>query len=193
MSSLRSLSSSDLAILISIAATGLFVLRLLLHKFGIKLPENAATWKSYLKGQGMILFVFLLLGGTAAFSSWKTISVEQSLEGGKLIEYRNLNASEHPVYENLDVENYSEVTILAKASDPEHSTATLTIYSDDGNDTSDKIKRMECVSGSWTRWEHKNSTKHLRLIVQSSPLEGLPAPTNIDVLIYLTPEHGTSH
>ena len=46
------------------------------------------------------------------------------------MQFRDVNPSEHPIYEEVDVENYSQITILAKVSVPDAGSASITAYID---------------------------------------------------------------
>src|ERR1039458_6336849 len=79
-----------------------WVVRRGLHKFGKNLPSSA-TWGKYLKGQGLLLFLVLLMGGLFAGGSAYFARGGAVTKGVKLIQFDKVNPSEHPVYEEIDV------------------------------------------------------------------------------------------
>jgi len=156
------------------------------------MPESALTWRSYLKGQGTILFGFLFLGAALSGVSWALsyygLGRGKVSEGGQLIEFRQLNPSEHPIYEEIDAGNYSEVAVMTKVIMPENGSATVTVYGDQDGETKGELKRIASVGAAWSRWEHENSSKHLNLIVESGAQSAAESTMQVDVLVYLSPK-----
>lgn len=187
MSPIRALNTTYLVLGIAAAIIVIAVLRISVRKLGRRMPATAAlTWRSYLKGQGTILFGFLLLGAVLSCASW-ALSVYwpsgKVSEGGQLIEFRQLNPREHPIYEDIDVHNYSTVIVMTKVIAPADGTATVTVYANQDGDK--EIKHIPSVGATWSRWEHENSSKHLTLIVESAPSHADSA-MQVDVLVYLS-------
>ncbi len=163
-----------------------FVLvRVLLGKLGRNLTSSRA-WKSYLKGQGALLFVFLLLGGGLAWLSSAYGPAQGKIwKGGQLIEFREINPSEHVVYEDIDIEKFSEITVLTKTTAPENGSATVTIYVDQNGSIDGHINSIDSVATSWSRWDRHNESKHMRLVVAPS---GATPAAKVNVLVYLSPK-----
>ncbi len=175
-------------IIVALAAILIFfALRELLRKIVRKSPTSTASWKSYLGGQGSLLFGFLLLGSllaalTSHFGPWEG----KTAKGGRLVEYRQLNPSEHEVYEEQDVENFHHVTVLARTLAPQNGSATVVIYADSKGGGRQEINRIESVTDSWSRWDRQLSTKHITLKITNGGTG--PGATQIDVLLYLFPD-----
>jgi hypothetical protein len=179
---------NTIAIVALAIIAGYIVLRIVLHKINRGLPASTATWKSYLKGQGTLLFGFLLIGGvlatvTSYFGTWEG----KTSKGGRLVEYRQLNPSEHVVYEEQDVENYRRIAVLARTMAPQNGSATVTIYGDLKGGGNQEMSRIESVADSWSEWTQPlNMSKHLTLKITNGGTA--PGATDIDVLLYLFPE-----
>jgi hypothetical protein len=165
-----------------------FALRALFRRVGRKLPASTYTWKSYLRGQGTLLFGFLFIGAvlasvTSYFGSWEG----KTSKGGRLIEYRQVNPSEHVVYEEQDVENYRHITVLTRTVAPQNGSATVTIYGDPKGGGKQEMSRLECAAESWCEWNQpQNSSKHITLKITNGGTP--PGATQVDVLLYLFPE-----
>jgi len=175
--------------IVALSAAGAYlVLRALLRNVGRKLPASTSTWKSYLRGQGTLLFGFLFIGGVLAsiasyFGPWEG----KTSKDGRLVEYRQLNPSEHVVYEEQDVRNYRHITVLARTMAPHNGSATVTIYGDPAGAGKQEISRIESIADSWSQWNQpRNSSKHITLKITNGGTP--PGATHIDVLLYLFPD-----
>src|SRR6202043_3410538 len=91
-----------------IAVAVIVVLVLIAQRLGLKLPATALSWQNYLRGQGVILLVSLLLGMGFGWVSIRYLGVKtsQTADQVKLVEYRQLSVADQPVYEDLDVDGY---------------------------------------------------------------------------------------
>ena len=139
-----------------------------------------------MRGRGTLLSGFLLLGGlvasvTSYFGPW----AGTSLKGGRLIEYAELNPSEHAIYEEQNIENYRYITVLARTRAPDKGSATVTIYGDSKWVGKQEIGRIEAVADSWSRWDEQNSGKLITLRITNAGLAS--GATRVDVLLYLFP------
>jgi hypothetical protein len=189
MSNIPTPDIKNILIIILVIAVVLEIIRKVLKRKGIKMPVTVRTWKSYLTGQGAILLGFLALGGSVAWASAYYGPLQGKVsKGGQLIEYRQLNPSEHIVYEDQNVEGYSHITVLTRTTAPQNGSATVTIYGDQNEGSKGEFMRIESVSTSWSRWDQENSNKHISLIIEPSPQKGAVSATQVDVLIYLTPK-----
>jgi len=168
-----------------------------LHKFGKNIPVHetkhipaSATWGEYLKGQGLLLFLALLTGGLFAGGSSYFVRGGTATKGVQLIQFEKINPAEHPVYEEIDVGQYSNVTILAKAMVPENASATVAIYCDrnDVAGTLYEVKRLDSVSNTWSRWEQENPGKHLGLVISPPSAPGAISATELTIQAYLSPK-----
>lgn len=149
---------------------------------------SMSTWRSYLKGQGTLLLGFLLVGMTLAlvasyYGPWEG----RTAKGGRLIEYRAVNPSEHVVYEEQDVENYARVAVLARTLAPQNGSATITVYGDPKGGGKQEISRIESVGDSWSLWtQPQNLNKHITLKITNGGTG--PGATQVDVLLYFFPQ-----
>jgi hypothetical protein len=174
-------------IFVGIIIFALVAIKVIASRLGLKIPAEVGTWKSYLTGQGMILFVFLVLGGGLAWaSSYYGPHQGKVSQGGQLIEFRQLNPSEHVLYERQNVENYSQITVLTRTISPQNGSATIIIYGDQDEENKVEIKRIESISTSWSRWDQENSNKHINLIIEPSSQQGATSATQVDVLLFLS-------
>jgi hypothetical protein len=173
--------------IIIVAVIVVAIAAVLFIRVGRKLTPSVLTWKTYLGGQGILLFVFLLLGAVIAyvFSQFGPYTGEASNDG-QASEFKNLNPSQNVIYEEVNVENYSHITVLARTMAPENGSATVVFYGDPKGGSAQEINRIQSVTGSWSRWEQKNSNKHLTLKIMSGG--NLPAATDMSVLVYLFPK-----
>jgi hypothetical protein len=185
------ISGADLKLytmLVLAAIVAYFLIRELFRRIGRKLPASTSTWRSYLRGQGTLLFGFLCMGGilaslTSYFGPWEG----NVAKGGRLVEYRQLNPSEHVIYEEQDVRNYRRISVLARTMAPQNASTTVTIYGDPQGSGKQEINRIENVTDSWSRWDHpQNSSKHITLKITNGGTA--PGATDVDVLLYLFPE-----
>jgi hypothetical protein len=185
------LSSAELktyTIVVLAAGVAYFGLRALLRRLGRKLPPSTATWKSYLRGQGTLLFGFLLVGAVlASVTSYFGPQDGKTSKGGRLIEYRQLDPSGHVVYEEQDVENCRRIIVLAHTLAPQNGSATVTIYGDPKGGGKQEISRIESVADSWSQWNQPlNLSKHITLKITNGGTG--PGATQVDVLLYLFPD-----
>lgn len=179
--------------LIVLAGVGLILilglLSIVLQKLKINLGTSSVTWRGYLRGQGLLLFLFLLIGiGLAVFFDRLGPSDSKIIAGGQLVQLRDVNPSEHPIYEELDVENYSQITILAKVSAPDAGSASITAYIDQSPSGRGPIEHIDCAATSWSEWQRPNRGKHLSLVAAPSVQPGAVTATKMDVFIYLSPK-----
>lgn len=159
------------------------VLILVIPKIWTKAPS---TWKSYLTGQGIFLFIFLAIGWAAAWSSsYYGPRKGQISTGGQLIEHRKLNPSDQ--IQNLgeiNLANYSHVTVLTRTTAPENSSAIVTIYEYRDRPTEAATSRIESVS-AWSRWDQQDPRGSIRIMVEPPAKADQALATEVDVLIYL--------
>lgn len=157
------------------------------NKLRKSLAEDTTTWKSYLRGQGILLFGFLLIGGALSWVSfWKAPPTIKVITGGQLLEFRQLNPSEKPVYEDIDVGNYSEITVLTKTNAPQNGSAVVTLYPDEQGLRKIQVKQIEGVTASWTKLEEENFSKHISIVAGRSTRTGSQPATQLDILVYLS-------
>ncbi len=170
---------------ICVLITGVFLI-ILLRRGGRK-TTSTATWRSYLKGQGTLLFVFLSIGGLlASLSSYLGPEGGDTSKGGQLFEYHQLNPTERVIYEEQDVEAYHHITVLARTMAPQNSSAIVAIYGDPKGEGERKISQIEAVADSWSRWDQKkNSCKRITLKIADNG--SLTGATQVDVLLYVFP------
>ena len=166
------------------------LLRRFFRTLGKKIPDNANTWRLYLRGQGTVLFLFLLGGASLSWGSWALARYEPGIsgedEGGRLTEFRDVNPSEHPIYEEVDAKAYRRITIMTRTTAPENAAATVTLYDDQDGKTKGEIKRINSFASAWSRWDHANVNRNLSLVIESSNQSGATKATKVDVLIYLS-------
>jgi hypothetical protein len=157
-------------------------------KFMRMSDSSIASWKQYLKGQGIMLCGFLILGAGVGWISVHFGSVPgRNTKGGKLIEYRKLDLTQHEIYAEMDVEHYAAVTIIATVTQPSNGAAVVRVYGDSPAGGKSEINHLDSIAGSWSRWEQTNYSTHLSLIVAGAAQPGSPPATEADVLVYLTP------
>jgi len=179
--------------LIYIAVAAVLVIGLLIRIFFRKLVKNlsnSAQWRLYLKGQFLMLSMSLVFGGSlASLSAYFGPAQGKISKGVQLIEFDKLNPTDHPIYEEINVENYSTITVLTKTTAPPNGSALVTIYADQGDATIEKsaVKHFDSVATSWSRWDQQNSSKRISLVVTPSTQPNTAAATEVQVLVYLTP------
>src|ERR1700694_5824772 len=140
--------------LIALVVLVFFLVRRFLRTLGKKIPDNASTWRLYLRGQGTVLFLFLLGGGALSWGSWALARYEPGIsgteEGGQLIEFRDVNPSEHPVYEEVEAKSYRRITVMTRTTAPEYASATVTLYDDQDEKNRSEIKRIDSAAPAWS-------------------------------------------
>ncbi len=190
---IRAISSLSTTNLIYIAVAAVLVIGLLIRIFFRKLVKNlsnSAQWRLYLKGQFLMLSMSLVFGGSlASLSAYFGPAQGKISKGVQLIEFDKLNPTDHPIYEEINVENYSTITVLTKTTAPPNGSALVTIYADQGDATIEKsaVKHFDSVATSWSRWDQQNSSKRISLVVTPSTQPNTAAATEVQVLVYLTP------
>ncbi len=190
---IRAISSLSTTNLIYIAVAAVLVIGLLIRIFFRKLGKNlsnSAQWRLYLKGQFLMLSMSLVFGGSlASLSAYFGPAQGKISKGVQLIEFDKLNPTDHPIYEEINVENYSTITVLTKTTAPPNGSALVTIYADQGDATIEKsaVKHFDSVATSWSRWDQQNSSKRISLVVTPSTQPNTAAATEVQVLVYLTP------
>jgi glycerate kinase len=145
-----------------------------------------------MRGQGTLLSLALVAGILLSWGSWAIARYlpgsSTIAAGGNLTEFRSLDPSEHPVYEQVAAKAFRHITILTKTAAPEGSSATITVFDDQDGDRKSQIQQLSSASATWTRWDHQNANRDISLVVESSATSGAPKATNVEVLIYLSPE-----
>lgn len=159
----------------------------LFHKLGKRSGTDLDTWRNYLAVQGALLAIALTLGGTVA---WVGVTngpyPGKTSTGGQLLKFENLDPSQHPVYQEVDVENYSEISVLTKTIAPANGSATLAIYLDDKGDAAKlEVGHLDSQAAGWSRWRQANSGKRMSLVVEPPTEAGVIPATQVDVLVYL--------
>jgi hypothetical protein len=166
-----------------------FLLWLLFHKLGKTLQPTTITWSQYLKGQGALLFFFLLIGGGFA---WLSVTYGpypgRVSKGGQLLKFESLDPSQHPVYQEVDVEKYSEISVFTKSESPANGSATVTIYLDHGDTGKLEFGQLESEATAWSRWNQASTGKRMSLVVGAPTQSGAIPATQVDILVYLTPK-----
>lgn len=186
--------SSKLAFILALVTLAVLVasifLRAFFRKLGKRIPDNANTWRLYLRGQGTVLFLFLLGGISLSWGSWILSRYEPEIrgidEGGRLAEFRDVNPSEQPVYKEVEAKGYRRITVMTRTTTPENATATVTLYDDQDGKTKGEIKRIDAVGSGWSRWDHDNANRNLSLVIESPSQPGDSKATKVDVLVYLS-------
>jgi hypothetical protein len=163
----------------------LALLRVAMIRLKIAIPATAKTWQSYLRGQGTILFFFLLLG---AALGWLSVYVapEHSViqRDTRLTEFRKLALSDQPVYEDVVTNGYGHLTIFAKTLAPDGSKARIRILSDKGDAAGPSNTVFDLDSTGWSRLDEKTSADHLTLVITTDA--AATRATEADILISLS-------
>jgi hypothetical protein len=161
------------------------LLRALLKKLGFKVPESAITWQSYVRGQGLLLLVCLLLGGAVG---WGSVFLGQrhssASDSGRLLEFRQLKVDEQPVYEDVDTGGYRKADIYAKALNPSGAKVDVHVLTDMG-DQSEQSIHLLANDGSWSHVTLALSTKRLGLMIGEAK-QGDTKASQADVLVFLS-------
>jgi len=161
------------------------IVRLVLKGLGIGLPASAITWQSYLQGQGTLLFAFLLLG---AGLGWVSVNYGSghghAIEDGKLIEYRQVNVGDHPIYEDIDMKGYNHLSMFAKVLAPQAAKLSIRVIPD-ASMSSEQSILFESTDSSWSRLEERVLAPQIMLIIGSTPSSTTKA-TQADILVFLS-------
>jgi hypothetical protein len=187
-------SHFDTTNLISIGVALLLLVALLVRGFFRKLGKNLPNsdpWRTYLKGQFLMLSMFLVIGGgLASLSAYFGPAQGKISKGVQLIPFDKLNPTDKPIYEEINVENYSYITVLTKTTAPPNGSALITIYADQGDATVEKsaVKHFDSVATTWSRWDQQNSSKRISLVVAPPVQPNTASATEVQVLVYLTPK-----
>ncbi len=187
---IRGLSTTTLIyIAIAVVVLGVILVKGFFRKLGKNLP-NSDPWRMYLKGQFLMLFMFLVIGGgLASLSAYFGPAQGKISKGVELIPFDKLNPNDHPIFEEINVENYSYITVLTKTTAPPNGSALVTIYADQGDATVEKsaVKHFDSIATTWSRWDQQNSSKRISLVVTPPTQPNTASATEVQVLVYLTP------
>jgi hypothetical protein len=188
-------TSRPMLILALIVLT-IILVAFLLRKFALhvmkSIPGNAKTWREYLRGQGTLVFLALFVGAALSWGTWAfehyELGTSDAEKGGRLAEFRDVDPSEHPVYEEIQAKGYRRITVMTRTTAPENASATVTLYGDQDGIIKSEIKRIVSVASGWTRWDHQNEDRNISLVIESANQAGGSKTTKVDVLIYLSNE-----
>lgn len=183
------LSHPQSAWFIFVAALALAVLVwALFHKLGKNLEPDLIAWRKYLSVQGALLFCSLVLGGVFA---WVAVAYGpypgKVSNEGQLLKFENLDPSQHPVYEEVDVEKYSQISVFTKTGMPANGSATVTIYLDHGAGGKLEYGQLDSEATAWSRWDQAIAGKRMSLVAGPPTRSGAIPATQMDILVYLSP------
>jgi len=171
------------------ALIGAGVLGLLFRKLGTNLRPSTVAWSQYLKGQGALLFFFLFIG---IGSAWLSVTYGpypgRVSKGGQLHQFGPLDPSTHPVDQEIDVENYSQISVFTTTKSPENGSAIVTIYLDHGEGGKFEIGQLDSAAKSWSRWDQANAGKHMSLVASAPTRPGAIPATELEIVVYLSPK-----
>lgn len=156
----------------------------LVRKLGIKIPTTVDPWKTYVRGQGVLLLLFLVIGGVSAgVSVYFSPYLKNLNDVGQVKEY-HIDPSKQALYQE-NIQSYSRLILFARAAEPAASSARITLFRNRSGETGD-IQRIENVSSStWTRVDLDNAYSDLGLMVEPPAQAGAVPATQVDVFIYL--------
>lgn len=179
----------NIRVLATIGGTALVALVIviaLLKKLKVRLPASAITWQSFLRGQGTILAGFLLFGAALGWLSLRFLGDEtiRRTDQIKLMEYRQVNLSGQPAYEELDASGYTRLSIYARATAPQASTVSIRVIADDYKPGTQASTVFQVGDAGWSRLDEPITTQHLTFIIGDAAA-GATKATQADVLVYL--------
>jgi hypothetical protein len=161
----------------------------LFHKLGKHTGRDLDSWREYLRVQGALVTLALVLGGALA---WVAVangpSLGRTATGGQLLRFENLDPSQHPVYQSVDVENYKQISVFTKTQAPANGSATITIYLDRGDVDKLEVSSLDSEPATWSRWDHANEGNRLSLVAESPTRSGAVPATQMDILVFLGPK-----
>jgi hypothetical protein len=186
LSALSSIANSPLKIAFAVLClTAVGVVAWLLKRGARKTSASTSSWKSYIGGQGTLLFGFLLLGGFLAWASSYLGPHSSKVIQGKMIEY-HLDPSKGMIVEEQDVRNFSKITVITQTAAPRDGSATITIYAESTNGGKHEIGRIDATAGTWFRWDQQDSIDHLTMTVAAGSL--VHPATLVDVFVFMSAE-----
>lgn len=160
------------------------IFRFALRKLGVAVPEKVVSWRSYIRGQGVLLFGCLVLGG--AFG-WLTMRYGQPntdvASGWKVIEYRQLSIGEQAVYEDLDLSGYNHISFYAKVTSSPGTKLNVRAIPIDAT-LGDRNLSFDIDDSSWSRGDGQISAKHLTFAISNSHPNAIN-PVKADVIVVL--------
>jgi hypothetical protein len=87
----------------------------------------------------------------------------------------------------VNIETYSEVSVLTKVEAPVNASAMVTIYLDLGEPGELELGHPDSEAASWSRWSQAIAGKRISLVAASPNRPGAVPATQVDVLVYLSP------
>lgn len=173
---------------ISLIIVGVLVLlaiaRIVLAKLGSDFRSSIDSWTTYFRGPGVLQLVFLIIGGIGAGASAYYAPFMRNLSVvGQMKEY-HIDPTKPTLYQE-NIQNYSYLTIFARATEPNDASARLTVFRN-GMGKDGDISRLEDVKYStWSRLDLPNNYSNMGLIVEPPAGAGAVSATKVDVLVYL--------
>lgn len=176
-----------------------------------KLWSGWADWRSYLRHQGRVIVLLVVVGGVLAGAShliFRFIKSTQGqmVNGGKVINYlivlKSTDNAQLTDYE--DVRDFSRISVFTHTDVSKTGSAMVVIYGvkDDGNAA--EINRIQSTNSSWSSWVQNNQYSRIRLIVERPPEQGssqvhptitpekpeedLTEQIKVSVIVYLEPK-----
>lgn len=159
--------------------------RLKTHPMKTALSASTITWMPFLRGQGAILFGFLVMGGALGWlSTIYGLGGSQVTTDGKLIEFRQVDIGEHPVYEEIDVEGYHHLSAFATALAPPASKISIRVIPHESQSGGQGVA-FESGDSSWTKLEETISAKRVTMVIEG--LQPVAAKSGkADVIVFLS-------
>jgi len=181
------LNAKLLATIVGIAILVIGIAVAILKRLGVALPASTISWQSFLRGQGTILSAFLLFGAALGWLSIRFFGEETSqvMDQVKFVEYRQLDIAAQPAYESLDSSGYTQLSVFAKAAQPQASAVSVRVIADAGKPGAESSIVFEGSDSAWSRLNERISAQHLTLIVGGSGT-GATKATQADVLVFLS-------
>jgi len=159
----------------------------LFHKLGKSIGPDLSTWRKYLSVQGALLVFSLALGGAIAWVAVANGPYPGKISmAGQLFKFENLDPSQHPVYQEVNVENSSEISVFTKTGAPANGSATVAIYLDHGDAAKLEFGHLDSEATGWSRWRQANTGKRMSLVVGPPTQAGATPATQVDILVYLS-------
>jgi hypothetical protein len=162
-------------------------LSVVLKRLGVKIPASAVSWQSYLRGQGTILLISMLLGAAVGWVSIRFLGQpEATIENGvKLVDLRQTAIGSEPVYRSLDCSGYKRFSLYLRATTPQSSTVKIRIIFNREDQHKGSDTEITASDSAWSYVGQDIDANHILLEIGEPDSTG-PRAAQADVLVFLS-------
>lgn len=171
-------------VLIIFIALFLFaILRTIARRYKIRTPATMEAWKTYLRGQFVLLLASLVFGGV--FSGVGLyLSTQYAINVPHVVKQYQIDPTKRSLIQE-SIQGYKRITLLARAV-PDKTSAKISIFRNHPGE-SEEVDVIDRVSSElWTRRDYENSYPNIALLVEPLPPGDSGQPQQVQITLYLS-------